>query len=200
VLEQPGEVPRRASVQHGAGAAVHPAREASRRGRRLHERRRRRVRVVQRRNDSRHGAKAEVEELLGRVPDDVVLDLAQHALALHRPSADQPCRQVLRPRTHAGRSGRRRRRRGRRLVRPRGAARRGRHLGVEGCAICVIIEFVFGFFELFFSARLVFIRAWWRKDRVGPSRHPMRRGVLFFVNIICSLEQVLAVCMTVCEL
>jgi hypothetical protein len=72
-----------------ARAVFDAARKDPRRGRRLHERRRRGSGIRQRRHDCGHGAQAEVEQLLGPVSDDLVLDLAQRAdaLVLHLLSA-----------------------------------------------------------------------------------------------------------------
>jgi hypothetical protein len=124
-----------------ARAVFDAARKDPRRGRRLHERRRRGSGIRQRRHDCGHGAQAEVEQLLGPVSDDLVLDLAQRAdaLVLHLLSAGtgarggpcgrQPRRQLLRPRPHAARRRRRHRWCGQHLLRPRAAAGHGRHLG-----------------------------------------------------------------------
>ena len=56
VSEEPSEVLHSAGGQHGARAILYAAREAPRRGGRLHERRRRGSGLCQRRHDRRHGA------------------------------------------------------------------------------------------------------------------------------------------------
>lgn len=164
--------------EHGPHAVVDAAREAPRGGGGLHERGGGGPGPRERRHDGGHGAEAEVLELLGPVPDDLVLDLPQRAhplvLPLLLPSSaasaaaaaaatdgsppgggGQPRRQLLRPRAHAvGRGRRRRRGRGRRLLRPRAAARRGRHLVGEGGreVFDLFLLFFFCIFRAIFSS------------------------------------------------